>query len=101
MKTQFTVELDDANSVFGISAATLTTIAAAYKWSVERTIARALMEYVKREVPDIDLDEPALSPAQIAQLYARRQAFDDDEAHAPELEWVFKQSLRNTPKSGA
>lgn len=77
MDEQFTFALEDINSIFGISADTLRAIAHGHGVPVEQVVVRALTLYARAEIPDLDLDSPALSPEQVQALADRRTAADE------------------------
>lgn len=93
----FTIELDQYNSAFGISADTLRHLAASYNVTPEALIVRAVTMWAQAAIPDLDLDSPSLTPAQIKLLTTRQQHAD---AHAnkpqPTLAEAFKKLLEGT-----
>jgi hypothetical protein len=74
--TSFKIELDQYNSAFGISADTLRLLAASYNVTPEALITRAVTMWAQAVIPDLDLDSPALTPAQIELLHQRQQTAD-------------------------
>lgn len=93
----FTIELDQYNSAFGISADTLRQLAASYNVTPEALIVRAVTMWAQAAIPDLDLDAPSLTPEQIKLLAQRQQSAD---AHAnqlqPTLAEAFKKLLEGT-----
>jgi hypothetical protein len=77
MPKSFTFTLEDVNSVFGISAETLSALAESQGISEEQLIIKAITQLAKAEIPDLDLDAPRLSPEQLAQLVQRRMKVDE------------------------
>lgn len=73
---QFTITLETINSAFGISADTLRAIAASHGVTEEQIIVRALTQWAKTEIPDLDLDSPTLTAAQLKMLLERRTSRD-------------------------
>jgi len=90
----FEITLDEHNSVFGISADTLRLLAASYNVTPEALITRAVTMWAKAVIPDLDLDSPTLTPAQI-ELLAQRQHTADANANQPQktLADAFKKLL--------
>lgn len=90
----FKIELDEHNSAFGISAETLRLLAASYNVTPEALITRAVTMWAKAVIPDLDLDSPSLTPAQI-ELLAQRQHSADAHATQPQqtLADAFKKLL--------
>lgn len=72
----FKIELDEHNSVFGISAETLRLLAASYNVTPEVLITRAVTMWAQAVIPDLDLDSPSLTPEQIELLNQRQQTAD-------------------------
>jgi replicative DNA helicase len=94
MKT-FTITLEDINSAFGISAETLTAIANSYGVTEEQIIMRALTQWAKAEIPDLDLDAPHLSQEQLNTLLERRRQLGDaKEANSLSLHDMFRHMAR-------
>lgn len=93
----FRIELDEHNSAFGISAETLRLLAASYNVTPEALITRAVTMWAKAVIPDLDLDSPSLTPAQI-ELLAQRQHAADAHANQPQqtLADAFKKLLEGT-----
>lgn len=95
--TTFKIELDQYNSAFGISAETLRLLAASYNVTPEALITRAVTMWAQAVIPDLDLDSPSLTTAQIELLNQRRQSAD---AHTNQpqqtLADVFKKLLEGT-----
>lgn len=93
----FNIELDEHNSAFGISAETLRLLAASYNVTPEALITRAVTMWAKAVIPDLDLDSPSLTPAQI-ELLAQRQRTADAHANQPQqtLADAFKKLLEGT-----
>lgn len=94
---EFRFTLESINSAFGISADTLKAIAESYGVPPERIIIRALTQLAKVEIPDLDLDEPLLSEAQLEALRLRRLGIDEDhenKRNRPSLFDQFKEHLR-------
>lgn len=73
---QFTITLENINSAFGISVDTLRAIAASHGVTEEQIIVRALTQWAKTEIPDLDLDAPTLTAAQLKTLLDRRTILD-------------------------
>lgn len=91
----FTITLEDINSAFGISAETLTAIANSYGVTEEQVIMRALTQWAKTEIPDLDLDTPHLSQDQLNMLLERRRKLGASaEANPLSLHDMFKQMAR-------
>lgn len=91
----FTITLEDINSAFGISAETLTAIADSYGVSEEQIITRALTQWAKTEIPDLDLDTPHLSQDQLNTLLDRRRKLgESEEATQLPLHDMFMQMAR-------
>lgn len=95
--TTFKIELDQYNSAFGISAETLRLLAASYNVTPEALITRAVTMWAQAVIPDLDLDSPSLTTAQIELLDHRRQSADAL-ANQPQqtLADVFKKLLEGT-----
>jgi hypothetical protein len=93
----FKIELDEHNSAFGISAETLRLLAASYNVTPEALITRAVTMWAQAVIPDLDLDSPSLTPAQI-KLLAQRQHIADAHANQPQqtLADAFKKLLEGT-----
>lgn len=94
---EFSFKLESINSAFGISADTLKAIADSYGVPPERIIIRALTQWAKVEIPDLDLDEPLLSEAQLEALRLRRLRIDEERQQAatgPTLLDLFKEAIR-------
>ena len=93
----FTIALGEHNSVFGISADTLRMLAASYNVTPEALIIRAVTMWAQAVIPDLDLDSPSLTAAQI-ELLAQRQHAADAYANRPTqtLAEAFKQLLEGT-----
>ena len=90
----FTIELERYNSAFGISAETLRLLAASYKVTPEALIGRALTMWAKAVIPDLDLDSPALTSAQIEFLTQHQRRADDSNKHPQQtLAESFKKLL--------
>lgn len=88
----FTFALEAFNSAFGISADTFEALANSYGVSEENLIVRALTIWAKSEIPDLDLDSPALSEAQLKQLAERRTRLDIlNNQPTPSLRDIFAQ----------
>jgi replicative DNA helicase len=91
----FTITLEDINSAFGISAETLTAIANSYGVPEEQIIMRALTQWAKAEIPDLDLDAPHLSQEQFNTLLERRRKLGDSkDANSLSLHDMFTQMAR-------
>lgn len=91
----FTITLEDINSAFGISAETLTAIAESYGVSEEQIITRALTQWAKTEIPDLDLDAPSLTQDQLNMLLDRRRKLGESkEATQLSLHDMFKHMAR-------
>jgi hypothetical protein len=90
----FTIALDEHNSAFGISAETLRQLAASYNVTPEALITRAVTMWAQAVIPDLDLDSPSLTPAQI-ELLAQRQQTADAHTNQPQqtLADAFKKLL--------
>lgn len=89
--TLFTFTLESINSAFGISADTLHALAASYGVTEDKLIVRALTLWAKSEIPDLDLDSPVLSDAQIKRLTDRRARIDSHHNQPLSLRDIFKQ----------
>jgi hypothetical protein len=63
-ETIFTFKLDEVNNAFGISANTLRALADSYGVTPEQIVIRVLTEWAKKEIPDLNLDEPELTTQQ-------------------------------------
>jgi hypothetical protein len=93
----FTINLEQVNSVFGISAETLRTLADSYGMTPEALLVRAITVWEKAEIPDLDLDSPELTPSQIAYLQQRRSDYDALSTSQPTtLEETFKRLIEGT-----
>lgn len=90
----FNITLDEHNSAYGISAETLRLLAASYNVTPEALITRAVTMWAQAVIPDLDLDSPSLTPAQI-ELLAQRQHSADAYANQPQqtLADAFKKLL--------
>lgn len=73
----FSITLETVNSVFGISGDTLRAIAHSYGVDEDKIIIRALTQWAKTEIPDLDLDSPKLTAEQMKSLLQRRQKLDE------------------------
>lgn len=95
--TSFKIELDQYNSAFGISADTLRLLAASYNVTPEALITRAVTMWARAVIPDLDLDSPSLTTAQI-ELLNQRQQTADAYAMQPQqtLADAFKKLLEGT-----
>ncbi|NEX63415.1 hypothetical protein [Noviherbaspirillum galbum] len=90
MPKSFTFSLDDINSVFGISADTLSALAHSHGVSEQELIIRAVTQLARAEIPDLDLDAPRLSPEQVAQLMQRRVKLEESrQSNGANLKDVF------------
>lgn len=93
----FKIELDQCNSAFGISADTLRLLAASYNVTPEALITRAVTMWAQAVIPDLDLDSPSLSPAQIELLHQRQQTADANTTQPQQtLADAFKKLLEGT-----
>lgn len=93
----FSISLDQVNSAFGISAATLRALAKSHGVTEEAIIIRALSEWAKKEIPDLDLDSPELSEKQIQALLDSASKKDVLKDNAPSLLNLYKATF---PDSG-
>ena len=94
----FSISLDQVNSVFAISAPTLRALANSHGVTEEVIIVRALTEWAKKEIPDLDLDSPELSKKQIQTLLDRASKREVLKDNAPSLLDLYKATF---PESGA
>lgn len=93
----FSVTMEQFNSVFGISADTLRALADSYNTTPERLIIRALTLWAKADIPDLDLDSPSLTPAQIDYLAQRRNDLAAQNDTPPQsLQEMFKKLFEGT-----
>lgn len=95
----FTITLDAINSVFGISGDTLHAIAASYGVDEEQIIIRALTQWAKTEIPDLDLESPTLTAEQFRTLLERRKKIDANKANPTSLLDMFNSALREQGES--
>ena len=93
----FNIELEEQNSAFGISAETLRLLAASYNVTPEALITRAVTMWAQAVIPDLDLDSPSLTPAQI-EILAKRQHTAGADSTKPQqtLADAFKKLLEGT-----
>lgn len=75
-ENSFTVNLEQVNSAFGISADTLRALADSYGITPEAMLVRAATTWAQADIPDLDLDTPALSAEQLDHLKQRRISRD-------------------------
>lgn len=96
----FTIELEQHNSAFGISADTLRKLAASYNVTPEALITRAVTMWAQAAIPGLDLDSPSLTSEQI-EFLAQRQRTADAHANQPQqtLAEAFKKLLEGTGDS--
>ena len=95
---EFRFTLESINSAFGISAETLKAIAASYDVPVDRIIRRAVTQLALVEIPDLDLDDPFLSPVQTEALRLRRNSVDEEhllKSTGPSLLKVFTAHMQD------
>lgn len=81
-ENSFTVSLEEVNSAFGISSETLKALAASHGISPEALLVRAATTWALADIPDLDLDVPRLTAAQLEFLQQRRNAIDAIDAAA-------------------
>lgn len=93
----FTVTLEQFNSAFGISADTLRALAASHNVTPQALMIRAITMWAQADIPDLDLDAPELTSAQIKRLAQRRQLANAASISPPQtLAQTFKQLLEGT-----
>lgn len=91
----FIVSLDNVNSAFGISGETLRLLAQAHGTTPENIILRALTNWAKSEIPDLDLDEPTLSDSQKLALLERKIQRERIAINTPSLAAEFKNLMKH------
>lgn len=92
----FIVTLDKVNSAFGISGETLRLLAQAYGTTPENIILRALTNWAKTEIPELDLDEPTLSDSQKLYLLDKKIQREHIEINTPSLAAEFKNLMKHS-----